>query len=93
MIDLLIIDGVDGVVDGWPDVEGASLIRTMQKTWGDNMPTGAGNLFYSLVRRRSLLMGTQPGADESFALAVAHLLPGVIRCVLPVVRFVLLPVN
>ena len=77
---LLLDQAKTDVIDGWPDEEGGSLIRTLAKAWGDGVPSDGGIIYYLLfllIPRAGLRI---PGARDSSALVVAHLLPKWIRC-------------
>ena len=50
LICLLIHGGTDVVHHSWPDVEGASLVRTMQKAWGEDMPSDVGDILCKPAR-------------------------------------------
>ena len=68
----------------WLDVEGASLIGTMGKAWGEEMPHSMASLLRMLFLRQKHPY-RPPGAEgtaavESCALGVAHLLPALVTC-------------
>ena len=67
----------------WLDPEGASLIGTLRKAWFDNAPASLAWLVMKLCIRAHQLGSENGAASESASLAVAHLLPLVIRCCLP----------
>lgn len=65
----------------WLDAQGGSLIRTLGKAWGDEAPAGLMQILRMLVARRGQAGPQQrAAAAESCALAVAHLLPALLRC-------------
>lgn len=63
----------------WLDTEGASLIGTLRKAWGDEAPRHLGGFLLELLERGQRLGLESPAAAESCALGVAHLLPVLLR--------------
>lgn len=62
----------------WLNAEGASLIGTLRKAWCDDAPRNLAMLYVIIVQRQ--LQTEAPAADDSCALAVAHLLPALLKC-------------
>ena len=62
----------------WLDAEGGSLIGTLRKAWGNDAPEPLAWILSQLVGRIFTTEG-DPAAAETAALAVAHLLPVVLR--------------
>ena len=69
-------------LSGWLDAEGASLIGTLRKAYGNQAPLSLVQLLARLVERAEVLGAGHPAAAETRALCVAHLLPAVLRCAL-----------
>ena len=74
----------------WLDEEGASLIGTLRKAWKDDVPFRVVDLTSILIMRADTrdaspeeLEKKPAGAMDSAGLAVAHLLPTVLRSVVP----------
>ena len=63
----------------WLDAEGASLIGTLRKAYGNEAHLGLLQLIDQLVERAEELGAGHPAAAETRALGVAHLLPVVLR--------------
>lgn len=79
----LILWGMDGTTETkyrWLDAEGASLICTLRKAWGDDAPWSLGFLLEAIVVRGMKDGRDLPAAAESAALGTAHLLPALLRC-------------
>ena len=66
----------------WLDAEGSSLIRTLGKAWGGDAPYKLSRLFARLVLRHvNSTSGSEAGsaATETCALAVAYILPALLK--------------
>ena len=63
----------------WVDAEGASLIGTLRKSFGNQAPLSLLQLLGKMVERADVLGAGHPAATETRALCVAHLLPAVLR--------------
>lgn len=70
-----------GMMHSWPDVEGASFIRTLGKAWGEDAPAKAFRLCVALIARSSESGAPGSAAAGSGALTVAYLLPALLKCV------------
>lgn len=65
----------------WLDAEGASLLRTAGKAWGREVPLQLHRLILTILQRQLLRPDDLGAADDSSALAVAHLYPALFKCV------------
>ena len=63
----------------WEDDAGASLIKTMGKAWGDSIPRNVAYILMVLARRQLPVRRLPPAARDSAALAIANLLPALLR--------------
>lgn len=70
----------DFISRSWADAEGASLIRTLGKAWGEEAPLALFALFRPLILRSALVGAQDSAAAETGALAVAYLLPALLKC-------------
>lgn len=72
---------IDNPSSRWMDAEGASLLATLRKAYADDAPIELEFLLGHVVRRSEEVgFATRAAAAESAALAVAHLLPALLRC-------------
>ena len=64
----------------WLHAEGASVIRTLGKAWGEGAPSALLFLFTEQIMRGLETVAEDPAAAESCALWIVHVLPTVIKC-------------
>lgn len=61
-------------------MEGASLIRTLGKVWGDQAPLRLAELFEIIMKQSRYLSSNGPSTAESCALRITFMLPALLRC-------------
>ena len=77
---------LDGLLLSWLDAEGASLICTLGKAWGEDASRRLAELCRKLIVR-SVVPGATAAAVESCGLGVAHLMHAMVKCHPPSLLF------